>query len=215
MQSTDKNSYSYSVFQVSPTQSIQTQSTLSWHSGRGGASKHPNNYSGSHTISYWLSLQANRSALHVFKTIFTQNAYDIFSSSLLSANGLLFYFVWLITQGLLFTLLSDGIVVFCPFCNRMLNMLYLPWVSTVQVVKQMIGPIYRSNLDILLAVLDASNFFFKEILRPTMHNWKCSMSQSQMQCHRWHSCMFSQLQQDSPAQQTMSSSPISLFIPNQ
>lgn len=61
MQSTVRNSYSYSVFQVSPTRSIQTQSTLSWHSGRGGASKHPNNYSGSHMTSRWLSLRASRS----------------------------------------------------------------------------------------------------------------------------------------------------------
>lgn len=106
MQSTVRNSYSYSVFQVSPT---QTRNTLSWHSGRGGASKHPNNYSGGHMTSRWLSLQANRSALRVDKNNSSprQNAYDMFSSSLLSAKGtfsvnwLSFYFIWFITQGCL------------------------------------------------------------------------------------------------------------------
>ncbi len=151
MQSTVKNSYSYSVFQVSPTQSVQTQSTLSWHSGRGGASKHPNNYSGSHMISRWFSLQANRCVL--FLT--TLRAYDIFSSSLLSANGLLFHSIWLITQGLLFALVRDGIVVVCSACNCMFSLLYLHSVSIVNkiwylyAVKQKIRSIYRSNSDML------------------------------------------------------------------
>lgn len=56
-QSRVENSYSFSVFQVSPTQSIQTQGTLSCCSGRGGASKNPNNCSGSQCLKL----------LHVFR----------------------------------------------------------------------------------------------------------------------------------------------------
>lgn len=98
MQSTVKHSYSFSVFQVSPTQSIQAQRTLSRHSDCGGASKHPNNYSGSHMISRWLSSQANRGALHVDKTILPQGKMHMTfflqihsTRGTFSANRLLFH----------------------------------------------------------------------------------------------------------------------------
>lgn len=148
MQSTVGDSYSYSVFQVSPTRSVQAQSTLSWHSGRGGASKHPNNYSGSHMTSRWFILEGNRSA-DKNDSSSGRNAYDMISSST-SEHYSDFFFVCLITQGFLFTFLIDGIVV---VCNCMLNLLYLPWVSAgynprnLNVGKYEIGSIHGFNSD--------------------------------------------------------------------
>lgn len=148
MQSTAKNSYSYSAFQVSPTQSVQTQSTLSRHSGRGGASKHPNNYSGSHMISRWFNLQANRSVLQADKaalprgkmhtTCFRLLFYLPMESYFSSTNGLFFYyFIYYFSLFGWFPkaqCLCNWLMVFhmcLSVCSYALNVLSLPGVYIV------------------------------------------------------------------------------------
>lgn len=103
MRSTVKYSYSFRVCQVSPTQSIRAQRTLSRHSDRGSASKHPNNYSGSHMISRWFSLQAHHCVAHADKrnpplgkmcTAYFALAFHLPVEAFLPDDS--FYFIWVV-----------------------------------------------------------------------------------------------------------------------